>query len=316
MATPEKGPTPPGKCSEELAEGMAPKIVLDSVATQDVSPSPLIQTATCVPSAALKPEPSESVISQPKNPNLHEREEPQVNQVPGEEGTSKLRKPMRKKLLELAHWHNKREDAIPANGNDNSVDEKRNLVPHGDSHPAVKEGVTFHVDLLPMDEICRAAGITNLRKEYSINKVVEMLRSEHLRGLSKEMRRSAVLMALDAAGIPIEELRQDAIARQAALDGYENEQRTRAEAEWARKAEENVQIEAELERIKTHYMARISRNKDAVSREKAAFGTWLEGKQRVVQNIAEAAELCLTPMVSQPVAGPILEISKASAKTM
>ena len=48
---------------------------------------------------------------------------------------------------------------------------------------------------------------------YSINKVVEMLHSEHIRGLSKEMKRAAVLMALDSAGIAISEVLGDAQAR-------------------------------------------------------------------------------------------------------
>ena len=48
------------------------------------------------------------------------------------------------------------------------------------------------------------------RRGYSINKVVEMLYSDHIRGLSKEMRRASVLMALDAAGVSIEEVLRDA----------------------------------------------------------------------------------------------------------
>ena len=122
-----------------------------------------------------------------------------------------------------------------------------------------------------MEDIYRAAGIMNPRKGYSINKVVEMLYSEHIRGLSKEMKRAAILMALDAAGIPIDQVQQDARAHQDALDSYEADRRKQAEAEWERKAEEIVQIQAELERVKEKYMVRISRNLDVVAREKATF---------------------------------------------
>jgi hypothetical protein len=48
---------------------------------------------------------------------------------------------------------------------------------------------------------------------YSINQVVEMLNSEHIRDLSEDMKRSAVLMALDAAGTSIEQLQKDAKTR-------------------------------------------------------------------------------------------------------
>jgi hypothetical protein len=54
-------------------------------------------------------------------------------------------------------------------------------------------------ELLTMEDIYRVAGIVGPRKGYSINKIVEMLHSDYLRGLSKEMKRASVLMALDAA---------------------------------------------------------------------------------------------------------------------
>lgn len=172
---------------------------------------------------------------------------------------------------------------------------------------------SFQVELLPMEDIYRAAGITNPRRGYSINKVVEMLHSEHIRGLSKEMRRAAVLMALDVAGIPVDEVLQDAKVRQDALDSYEAEQRKQVEAEWAQKAEENIQIQAELERVKAHYMARISRNLDGVTREKATFSSWLTMKQQESQSMSEAAELCLKSTISEPASGSLSEVSMVDA---
>ena len=228
---------------------------------------------------------------------------------------------MRHKWLELAHWRNK-QDGLSGSGNGNSKGkgEKGNPTPQvappterTPADPAEESGASFQVELLPMEDIYRAAGIINPRRGYSINKVVEMLHSEHIRGLSKEMRRAAVLMALDAAGTPIDEVLQDAKARQDALDSYEAEQRKQVEAEWARKAEENVQIEAELERVKAHYMARISRNLNAVAREKATFSSWLAMKQQESQRMSEAAELCLKSTVSTPADGPLSEVSRVDA---
>ena len=57
-------------------------------------------------------------------------------------------------------------------------------------------------DLLLLEDIYRTAGIMEPRMGYSITKVVEMLRSDHLRGLGDEVKRASVLMALNAAGIP------------------------------------------------------------------------------------------------------------------
>ena len=118
------------------------------------------------------------------------------------------------------------------------------------------------MELSPIEDIYAVAGIANPRGGYSVNKVVDMLHSEHIRGLSTEMKRAAVLMALDAAGVTIGQIQQDAKTRQNALDAYEAEQRKQAEAEWARKAEENIQIQSDLERVKAQYMARIARNEE------------------------------------------------------
>lgn len=201
--------------------------------------------------------------------------------------------------------------------------------PSAESTPVI-ESATFQVELLPMEDIYLAAGILAPRKGYSIKKVVEMLNNEHMSGLSREMKRVAILMALDAAGVPIADVLADAKARQQALDAHEAEQKKRAEAEWVRKAEENTQIEAELERIKAHHQARIARNLDAITREQGVFSQWQAQKKQEAQAMAEAAELCLqapaaatasasapTPAAAAPV--PVnpatVEPAKAMAKT-
>lgn len=258
-------------------------------------------------------------ISQPQDLGAVRRTELQTKQPPKGKEAGMERKHMRHKWLELAHWRNK-PDGLSGSGNGNSKGEKGNPTPQAASptertpaDPADEDGASLQVELLPMEDVYRAAGIINPRRGYSINKVVEMLHSEHIRGLSKEMRRAAVLMALDAAGTPIDEVLQGAKARQDALDSYEAEQRKQVEAEWARKAEENVQIEAELERVKTHYMARISRNLNDVAREKATFSSWLTTKQQESQRMSEAAELCLKSTVSEPASGPLSGVSRVEA---
>jgi hypothetical protein len=51
--------------------------------------------------------------------------------------------------------------------------------------------------------------------------------------------------------VSIDEVVRDAKARQEAIDTYQVEQSKLFEAQWARKAEENLQIQAELETVKT-----------------------------------------------------------------
>jgi hypothetical protein len=238
---------------------------------------------------------------------------------PKEAGTE--RKHMQRKWLGLANWHNQQDGLSGSgNGNSNGKGEKEShapeMAPPADKTPADPLGtsvVSLQAELLPMDDIYRAAGIINPRKGYSISKVVEMLASEHIRGAAKDMRRAAVLMALDAAGIPIDQVQQDAKARKDALDSYEAEQRKRVEAEWARKAEENIQIQAELDRVKALYMARISRNLEGVAQEKDAFNGWLTMKQQETQSISDAAELCLESTVSGPANALLSDVSMVAA---
>jgi len=179
--------------------------------------------------------------------------------------------------------------------------------------PSGESAGGFEAELLPVEDIYRVAGITSPRRGYSIGKVVEMLRSEHLRGASRELRRAAVLMALDAAGVTVDEVLQDAKVRQEAVDAYAAEQRKHAEAQWARKAEENLQIQAELELVKAHYGERIRRNLDGVAREKATFGSWLKAKEQETQGMAEAVEQVLkAPAPSEAAVDSLLSVTVSS----
>jgi len=146
--------------------------------------------------------------------------------------------------------------------------------------------------LLSYDDIYHAAGIMNPRSGYGIRKVVEMLNSERIRDLSKEIQRASVLMALDAAGASVGELLEDATRRQQALNAYEDGQRKQLEEFDARKAQENAQIEAEMQRITAHYAERIQQNKDEATKHKEALHNWQMAKQHESQRISEVIELC------------------------
>jgi hypothetical protein len=251
-----------------------------------------------------------------------------TKRLPNGKESGKERKRMPRKWLDLP-WRNKQDSLSvsgdgkgngEAGGNGSSNGESQeNPMPHV-TQPADKASLhsasdapDFQVELFSIEDICRTAGIMIPRKGYSIKKVVEMLNSEHIRGLSKEMKRVALLMALDAAGVPLDEVLQDAKARQNALDAYEAQQRKQFEADWARKAEEIAQIQAELENIKAHYMARISRSQERVAQQKTTFASWVSLKQQECQSMAEAVELCLKVPVPEPAIAPPPETSLVKA---
>jgi hypothetical protein len=163
-------------------------------------------------------------------------------------------------------------------------------------------------DLLLLEDIYRTAGIMEPRMGYSITKVVEMLRSDHLRGLGDEVKRASVLMALNAAGVPLGDILQDAAQRQAAVAAYEVEQRKKFEEYWSRRAEENSVLQLEMERVTRQYVERMNRNLTEVQQEKEAFQKWQTAMQHEVLRISEAVTLCAQPAVyessnEQPAAG-------------
>jgi len=149
-------------------------------------------------------------------------------------------------------------------------------------------------ELQAFEEIYRAAGIKGPRLGYSIGKVIEMLQSEHIRNLATETKRASLLMALEAAGVQVDEVLQDATLRQRAINSYEAIQRKHLEEYEARKAQENCAIQAEMERVSAEYSARISNNLEEIAREKDSFRKWQLRKQNEAQRISEAVALCVT----------------------
>jgi hypothetical protein len=146
--------------------------------------------------------------------------------------------------------------------------------------------------LLQLEDIFRAKGIIGLKMGYSIQKVAEMLRSDHVRELPNEMKRASVLMALDVAGISIEDVIEDGERRLEAMNSYEADQEKHLADYEARKVQENAEIQAEMERVTASYLERLKRNMDDVAQLRSPFTAWQEAKQHEAQRMAEAMDLC------------------------
>jgi hypothetical protein len=124
---------------------------------------------------------------------------------------------------------------------------------------------------------------------YGIPKIMEMVDSPHLSGMTPEAKRCALFMALEAAGAQIEDLLQDAVVRQRALNDYEEKQQDRLRDFEAAILEENRVIQAELDGITSQYMARIQVNVDQVARQQDDFRDWQKRKQQECRRMTEAA---------------------------
>jgi len=177
--------------------------------------------------------------------------------------------------------------------------------PVNKSQPHPAENLTgLQSNLLSYEDIYHAAGILTPRSGYGVHKVVDMLNSDRIRELSKDIKRASVLMALDAAGTSPDELLKDATHRQQALNSYEAGQQKQLEEFEARKGQENTKIQAELDRVTAHYVERIKQNHDQVVREKETLRNWQMAKQHESQRISEIIELCAKQPASAPVGDP------------
>jgi hypothetical protein len=144
------------------------------------------------------------------------------------------------------------------------------------------------------EEIYRAAEIPVAPHGYTIMKVSEMLQSEHIRSMAPSVKRSSVLLALDAAGVKLQEVIEDAVRRDKALDTYERVQEKGLLELEAKKNQENRQIQAELDRLTAEYQTRIRKNNDEVAKEKERFFGWRLKKQQEEQKIADAVSYFAT----------------------
>jgi hypothetical protein len=129
--------------------------------------------------------------------------------------------------------------------------------------------------------------------EYNILKVAEMATSEQLHGLSATAKHSALMMALEAAGVAVEDILQDAMQRQRALEAYDEEQQRRLQDFESSKLKDNERLSAEMESIGAQYRTKIAAAVEEIERERSAFRDWQERKLREERRIAEAASLCV-----------------------
>lgn len=92
--------------------------------------------------------------------------------------------------------------------------------------PAVPAPMPAPLSMVPVsdfEDVYRKAGIKSPVHGYGVERVYRLLTSRRLVGLDRNVRRSALLTALDAAGVPASDVSQDAVLRRKALTAYEAE---------------------------------------------------------------------------------------------
>lgn len=142
--------------------------------------------------------------------------------------------------------------------------------------------------VVSMEEIYASAQITTPAHGYSILKVADMLQNEHIRALTGDVKRKSILVALDAAGVKIREIIEDAVRRDQALDTFESVLQKRLDDLRAAKDAENRRIEEEIQHKLAELRARVQENSRSLTQEQDSLKAWRIKKQAEENRIAEA----------------------------
>lgn len=159
------------------------------------------------------------------------------------------------------------------------------IVPDAEGDTAFTAPVTTPTDLA---EIYTSAQIATPEHGYTVLKVAEMLQSEHIRSLPPDVKQRSIMVALDAAGVKVAEIIEDAVQRDRALDTYERVLQKHLEDLRAQKTAENRQIEDEINQRVAELRAKVTRNEAELTAEQNNLLAWRVRKRQEEDRIAEA----------------------------
>lgn len=147
---------------------------------------------------------------------------------------------------------------------------------------------------MAFNDIYATAEIAAPAHGYTILKVSDMLQSQHIKELPSEVKRSSIMVALEAAGVHMKDIVEDAVRRDKALDAFERVQQKQIEDFEMAKLDENKKLQAELDKLTAEYKAKMQTNSEAVAQRKETFFAWRVDKQKEEQKIADAVSYFVT----------------------
>src|SRR5262245_15344932 len=181
--------------------------------------------------------------------------------------------------------------------------------------PAAKSSVPANVS--DFGAVYAEAGIELPLHGYGVDKVAEMLASKRLATMSREVKASAVLAAIEAANVDVKDVLQDAVRRDRALDAFE-EAKGREVRELRAGADARIQaIKDEMDAFLKAKNTEIEELKKAADAAQRALGELQGRKQReeerlfdVVSHFLEGGDNPITrsgpqaPAAKAPIAPP------------
>lgn len=166
------------------------------------------------------------------------------------------------------------------------------LVPDAGGNATFSEPVTTPTDL---EALYRSAKISTPAHGYTVLKVAEMLHSEHIRALPAEVKQKSIMVALDAAGVKVADIVEDAVQRDRALDTYERVLQKALEDLRTQKDLENKRLEEEINQRVSELREQIAGNRAEIDKEQRDLEKWRVRKRLEENRIAEAVGYFVSP---------------------
>ena len=141
--------------------------------------------------------------------------------------------------------------------------------------------------------IYKASGVKDPSHGFSAYKVLEILSSpdfESLDGKAKAAALSGFLRMNPAGPVPIEDVIEDALARDNALDGFEGFLRMKLEARTADREKENAALQAGINELAQKNREKMQANLEAIAKEQERFSSWQARKRIEEKKLYEAVE--------------------------
>ena len=146
--------------------------------------------------------------------------------------------------------------------------------------------------------IYKASGIKDPAHGFTAPKVLEILSSPDFASLDNRAKAAALsgFLRMSPSGpVAIQDVIEDALARDNALDGFEGFLRTKIESRNASREKENTALQAAIDELARTNREKIQTNLEAIAAEQERFATW-QGRKRIEeQKLFEA----IGPFVEQ-----------------
>jgi F0F1-type ATP synthase membrane subunit b/b' len=149
------------------------------------------------------------------------------------------------------------------------------------------------------------AGVAIPDHGYGIDKVAEMLQGKRLSSLSREVRATAVLAALEAAQVDVKDVIADAVKRDKALDAFEAAKERELHELRAKNDDRVRELRQEMEGLLTKINAEIERLKAASETAEKSFSQLQIRKRREEERLHEVVSNFVEPTANPITAGSL-----------